>query len=89
MEQAVNGNWYVRVTTAGDAVILRTVPMKEEQYSKAFQEEANFYNAKGEIARGYRAHEGDIWELSEDLFVGTPEAGKELTIADGKWSVAA
>ncbi len=88
LEQAANGNWYVRVTTAGDAVIIRSVPMIEEEYTKDIQAEANFYNAKDEIARGYRAHEGDIWELSEDLFVGTPEAGKTLSIKDSKWLVA-
>lgn len=87
LEQAANGNWYVRIKEAGDAVIIRTVPMIEEDYTKAFQAEANFYNAKDEIARGYRAHEGDIWELSEDLFDATPEAGKALTIVSGKWHV--
>lgn len=89
LEQAANGNWYVRITKAGDAVIIRSVPMIEEQFTKEFEKEANFYNAKGEIARGYRAHEGDIWELSVELFDKKPDAKKTLTYAAGKWTVGA
>lgn len=89
LEQAANGNWYVRITAAGDAVVIRQVPQIEEQFTKEFEKEANFYNAKGEIARGYRAHEGDIWELSADLFDKTPEAKKTLTYASGQWTVGA
>lgn len=89
LEQAANGNWYVHITAAGDAVVIRQVPQIEEQFTKEFEKEANFYNAKGEIARGYRAHEGDIWELSADLFDKTPEAKKTLTYAAGKWTVGA
>lgn len=87
LEQAANGNWYVRITEPGDAIIIRTVPVTEEQYSKSFQDEANFYNAKDSIARGYAAHVGDIWELSESLFSGEPEAKKELAYATGKWTI--
>ena len=89
LEQAANGHWYVRITAAGDAVVIRSVPMISEQFTKEFESEANFYNAKGEIARGYRAHEGDIWELSVELFDKTPEAKKTLTYASGKWTVGA
>ncbi|MDQ9778230.1 hypothetical protein RF400_06375, partial [Acinetobacter baumannii] len=46
LEQAANGNWYVRITAAGDAVIIRSVPMIAEQFTKEFESEANFYNAK-------------------------------------------
>lgn len=89
LEQADNGSWLVFITKPGDAVIIRQVPEIAEQFTKKFEHEANYYNAKGEIVRGYRAHEGDTWELSADLFDKTPEAKKTLTYAAGKWTVGA
>ena len=82
-------HWLVFITKPGDAVIIRQVPEIAEQFTKKFEHEANYYNAKGEIVRGYRAHEGDTWELSTDLFDKTPEAKKTLTYAAGKWTVGA
>lgn len=86
-EQAANGNWYVEITKAGDGVLIRTVPLIEEQYNTAIQSESNFYNARNSVATGLELAVGDIIELSEAAFTGTPEATKTLTIASSKWVV--
>lgn len=88
LEQAANGNWYVEITDPGDGVLLRNTPMIAEEFTKAFQKEENFFNEQGDIVRGYELAKGDIIELSEACFDGTPVAEKTLTILNYKWKVA-
>ncbi|WP_346961258.1 hypothetical protein [Clostridium sp.] len=88
LEQAANDNWYVEITNPGDGIVLRNVPMIAEEFTKKFQKEENFFNGQGEIVRGYELAAGDILELSEACFTGTPVAKKTLTIENYKWKVA-
>lgn len=87
--QAANGNWYVEVTACeeGDCLVL-TVPMIYEAYVTENQDEANFYNEKGDILRCYELYVGDVFELSEVGFSGTPEAGKTVSVTAKKLAVA-
>lgn len=87
-EQAKNGNWYVEITQPGDGLFLRQVPQIEEEYTKDFQKESNFYNLKGDIIRGYEMAVGDIVEVSEEGFDKKPEVGKTLTVVNRKFKVA-
>ena len=80
VDVASNGNFYVEVEDPGDAVLLLQVPMIYEEYTTAMQHESNFYNANGDIVRGYELHKGDIFELSKEGFEGTPQKGKNVTI---------
>ena len=89
LEQAANGNWYVEVTAPGDGILICTVPLIYEEYSHKFTSEANFYNAKDDIARGYELAAGDIFEVSAAAFTGTPVAKKTLTVENSKLKVAA
>lgn len=89
LEQAANGNWYVEVTTPGDGILICTIPMIYEEYSHKFTAESNFYNAQGDVARGYELATGDIFEVSAEAFSGTPAATKTLTIESNKLKVAA
>ena len=89
LEQAANGNWYVEITKPADGLFIYQVPMIEEEYTKEFQKESNFYNLKGDIVRAYEMAVGDIVEVSEDGFDVNPEAGKALTIENRKFKVAA
>lgn len=57
-------------------VLILTVPEGYNTASKAYTEERWFYNAKGELARGYELYVGDIYTLSENAFNGTPAVGK-------------
>lgn len=87
LEQAQNGNWYVEITDPGDGIFIYQVPMIEEEFTKSFQKESNFYNLKGDIVRGYEMAKGDIVEVSALGFTGTPVAKKELTIENRKFKV--
>lgn len=58
-----------------------------EEYTTAMQHESNFYNANGDIVRGYELYKGDIFELSKEGFEGTPEKGKSVTINSKKVKV--
>ena len=89
LDQAENGNWYVEITEPGDGLFIYQVPMIEEEWTKAFQAESNFYNEAGEIVRGYEMAKGDIVELSAEGFTGTPSKGKAVTVAARKFSVGA
>lgn len=87
IDVAANGNFYVEVEDPGDAVLLLQVPMIYEEYTTAMQHESNFYNANGDIVRGYELYKGDIFELSKEGFEGTPEKGKSVTINSKKVKV--
>lgn len=85
---AANGNFYVEVTDPGDAVLLLNVPLIYEEYTTAMQHESNFYNANGDIVRGYELYAGDIFELSKEGFSGEPTKGKAVTVENYKVKVA-
>lgn len=89
IEKAANGNWYVEVETASNAYLVLTVPMIYEQYTKRMQDESNFYNAKGDLMRCYELVPGDIFELSDEGFDGTPVKGKSVTVNAKKVKVGA
>lgn len=87
--QAGNGNYLVEVVEAGDAVLLLNVPVIYEEYTTRMQAEYNFYNAKGDVVRGYELAIGDIFALSAEGFEGQPSAGASVTVnADYKLAIA-
>ena len=86
-EQAANGNWYVEVTDPGDALFVYTVPMIPYD-TKTLNNEKNFYNASGDVARAYELAVGDIIEISDLGFEGTAEVGAEIDgITAGKATI--
>ena len=87
LDKAANGNWYVEVKEAGDAVLLLNVSLIYEEYTTALQHESNFYNAAGDIVRGYELYAGDIFELSAEGFEGEPVKGASVTVVDKKVTV--
>lgn len=90
VDVAANGNFYVEVVTPGDALLVLSVPLIYEEYTTAMQHESNFYNANGDIVRAYELSTNDIFELSAEGFIGTPAAGKTVTVdaATSKLAVA-
>lgn len=66
-------------------VLILTPALGYNSDRKEYQNECYFYNAKGEIARGYELNDGDIFTISEDAFAGTPEVGK---FVDAAYTVA-
>lgn len=59
-------------------VLILTPPLGYNSDRKDYQNECYFYNAAGEIARGYELHAGDIFTVSEVIFDGTPAVGKYI-----------
>lgn len=71
---------------AGEKPYLVLTPPFAYNGKKSWSAEKYFFNAKDEIARAYELCVGDIYTISSDAFVGTPEVGKFIdatyTIAD-------
>jgi hypothetical protein len=57
-------------------IFILTPPLGYNSDRREYQDECYFYNAKGEVARGYELHCGDIFTVSADKFDGEPAVGK-------------
>lgn len=86
-QQAANGNWYIEVTAATEALFVYDAPVIAEDYNKKFSLEENFYNEQGKTVKAYSLVKGDIFEVSALGFNGTPAANKTVTFANGKYVV--
>ena len=67
---AANGNYYVEVKSAENALFVYQVPMIEETYNNTFKKESNYTNAPTQVVRSYELAVGDIVEISVDGFDG-------------------
>lgn len=86
---AADGNFYVEVVNPADAILVcEVINNPYTNYDSRFKSDKNFYNAAGDVVRGYVLHKHDIYELSEEGFEGTPEVGKTVTITGRKHVVA-
>ena len=86
-EQARNGNWYVEVTEPAGALFAYNSPVSP--YSeRELQDEALFFNKTGDVVQGMELSVGDMVELSETAFNGTPVANKAVSYASKKYVVA-
>lgn len=88
---AADGNYYVQVTKVdvnAPAVLIYDVPEIAENYNAKFTDPKNFYNKAGKTVHGLVLTTLDVYELSEELFDGTPEVGKTVTISGRKHVVA-
>ena len=83
MAQAANGNWYVEVTTAANALVVynsEILPRDDEDLSQI----SMFYNGAGEMAQAIETHRGDIFEFSKECFTTTPTStsiGKAVSVS--------
>lgn len=87
LEQASNGNWYIQVVDPDGAIVLYNAPVSPYG-ERILREEKVFYNAAGDVVRGYELIKNDIFEMSADGFTGTPAAGATVSYASGKYVVA-
>ena len=89
VDVAADGNFYVQVVEPADAILVcEVIDNPYTNYDSRFKSVKNFYNAAGDVVRGYVLHKFDIYELSEEGFEGTPEVGKTVTITGRKHVVA-
>ena len=89
VDVAADGNFYVQVVNPADAILVcEVIDNPYNNYDSRFKASKNFYNAEGDVVRGYVLHKFDIYELSVEGFEGTPEVGKTVTVTDRKHVVA-
>jgi len=89
--QAADGNYYVEVTAvdpAKETLYLYNSPILPYTTPADLADLKNFYNAAGDVVKGYALIIGDIVEESAEGFDGTPEVGKTVTIKGKKLAVA-
>ena len=87
VSQAKNGNWYVEVLTVpttSEALLVYNSPIIPYESPASLADLHNFYNAAGEIVKAYVLTVGDIFEVSEEAFTGTPTKGASLTVGSKK-----
>ena len=90
VEKEADGNYLVLVTNPGDAVLVYSVPIAAEDFTKEWTKESNMYNKSGDIVRCYGLCKYDTFEVSAEGFDGTPEVGKEITgVSNKKLTVGA
>ena len=76
--QVFNSKEYV----AGEhPVLILTPPLGYNSDRKEYQDEQYFYNAQGEVARGYELVDGDIFTVSADIFASEPTVGQFVDAA--------
>lgn len=86
---AADGNFYVQVTKVdvnAPAVLIYDVP---EVSDTKIATANNFYNKAGKTVHGLVLTTLDVYELSAELFDGTPAVGKKVTITGRKHVVSA
>lgn len=88
VEQAANGNWYVEVTEATEALWILMPEITPYDIPQTENPKA-WVNKTGDVVKGYSLVKGDIFEMSVEGFQGTPVVGKAVSFADGKYVVAA
>jgi len=88
VEQAANGNWYVEVTAATEALWILMPEITPYDIPQTENPKA-WVNKTGDVVKGYSLVKGDIFEMSVEGFQGTPAVGKTVSFADGKYVVAA
>lgn len=87
-EQAANGNWYIEVTAATEALFVYDAPIIAEDYNSEFTKVSNFFNEEGKTVRAYSLTKGDIIEVSENLCSKTPVVGKAVSWANDVYTIA-
>lgn len=87
IDKAANGNYYVQVVTATNAFLVLTVPVTYYDFTREMRAESTFYNKNGDIIRGYKLFQGDVFELSVEGFDGTPEVGKNVSFDSTTYQV--
>lgn len=87
-ELGANGRWIVEVTVlpATEVLYLYNSPVSEYE-TRELIDESLYFNKKDEVIQGAPLLIGDLFDLSENAFTGTPVAGKTAKFAAGKYVV--
>ena len=66
-----------------DGYFIHNPETMPNDFLKAYQDIANYYNAQGDRARMYPMYKHDVFAVSIDAFAGDVAVGKTVTYADG------
>lgn len=88
VEKAANGNWYVEVTAATEALWILMPEITPYDTIPQTQNPKAWVNKSGDVVKGYSLVKGDIFEMSTEGFSGTPVVGKAVSFSNGKYVVA-
>ncbi len=80
VEQATNGDYFVEIDTAGKGTVFIYMPEISPYDEKRFRKEELFYNASGDVVKGYELTYKDMVSLSAAGFTNTPVVGKSVTV---------
>lgn len=84
-----NGNYLIQVKEATNAWLVATSPLIYEEYTQSFQDEANFYNEKGDKMTCHELKVYDEFEVSALGISGEPTIGATVTVTGKKITVSA
>lgn len=73
-------------------LLVLTTPYGYNSDRRSYQDECNFYNATGEIARAYELCEGDIFTVSSEAITalaGAPVLKNYVSVSNGLYQEAA
>ena len=63
--KAANGNYYVEIVTCDEGTLfVSNVPLIDEQFTRNFEKEENYFTPTGHEVRAYQLAPGDIIELN-------------------------
>lgn len=81
----VGGRTMVRfeLTKDCDGYFVHNPETMPNDFLKAYQDIANFYNAKGDRARMYPMYKHDVFTVSANAIAGEVAVGKTVSYADG------
>ena len=81
----VAGRTMVRIelTKDCDGYFVHNPETMPNDFLKAYQDVANYYNAQGARARMYPMYKHDVFTISSDAFTGDVAVGKTVSYADG------
>lgn len=90
VEKSARGDWYVQVDDPGNAYFVLNAAISPYDQRELRQEKSYYISkAKNEMAKAYELAKWDIVEVSAEGFVGTPEKGKKVKVANKKFAVQA
>ena len=87
-KQAANGHWYVEVVDPGAALFVYMQAFIAEDWTNKWKKESNFFNAKGDVVRGYELAVGDVFEVSEEGFDGDITKGAKVICENKKLKIS-
>jgi len=76
------------VPSSGEALLVYNSPIIPYESPRELADLSNYWNAAGEVVKAYTLTVGDIFEVSDEAFTGTPVKNKAVSVTAKKLVVA-